>query len=224
MTERGGEVAIRPTDPRDFAGIAEMTAEVYPWAVPWTERELASHRRVFPEGQLVATLGPEERVVGMAASLIVTWDDYETADSWWDLTADGLFTNHDPTGRTLYGAEVMVRPGNRGRGIGTALYEARRELCRRVGLPRIRAGARLTGYGRHADEMSAEEYVRRVVAGELDDPTLSFQIRHDFHVLHVVSGYLPKDPESHGWAAIIEWLDPELATPGEIAAQRRRFG
>ncbi len=76
-----------------------------------------------------------QRVVGMAASLIVFWDDYDMKDSWRDFTDHGMFTNHDPVkGRTLYGAEVMVRPSMQGRGIGSKIYHARRELVRRLGV------------------------------------------------------------------------------------------
>ena len=45
----------------------------------------------------------------MAASLVISWDDYEVTGTWGDFTDRGLFTNHDPVnGRTLYGAEVEV--------------------------------------------------------------------------------------------------------------------
>jgi hypothetical protein len=48
------------------------------------------------------------------------------------------------------------------------------------------------------------------VQGELSDPTLSFQLRRGFRVLATVSGYLRHDPESLGYAAVIEWLNPEV--------------
>ncbi|MEO6056991.1 MAG: hypothetical protein ABIQ49_09145 [Gemmatimonadales bacterium] len=82
---------------------------------------------------------------------------------------------------------------------------------RRLGLLRIRAGARLRGYHHHVGTHSPEEYVACVVRGELGDPTLSFQIRQGFRVLAVVSGYLRNDPESGGHAAVIEWLNPAAA-------------
>jgi GNAT superfamily N-acetyltransferase len=146
----------------------------------------------------------------MAASLIVDWDEYDIGDDWRDFTNDGLFTNHNPdTGRTLYGAEVMVDPSRQGQGIGKLLYARRRELAMRFHLLRIRAGARLRGYYRHAEAMSPSEYVERVVAGDLVDPTLSFQISQQFVVLKVVAGYLRNDPESLGHAAVIEWRNPE---------------
>ena len=181
--------------PEDFPGITALTRKVYPDSPPWTERQLASHLRVFPEGQLVAI--ESGAVVGMAASLIVLWDDYEFDTAWRDFTAEGMFTNHDPeNGRTLYGAEVMVDPDRQGLGIGSLLYEARRELVVRLGLRRIRAGARLRGYHRVADRMSAEEYVRKVEAGELGDATLSFQLKRGFRIITVVSGYCGTTPRA----------------------------
>lgn len=218
------EPVVRPTQERDFPGIVAMTREVYPWSRPWSEAQLASHRAVFHEGQLVAVLAEEEKVVAMAASLIVTWDDYEIDLDWRDFTEHGTFANHDPSGGTLYGAEVMVRPGMQRRGIGRKLYAARRELVERLGLRRIRAGARLRGYHRWVDELSPEEYVRRVLEGEIDDPTLSFQLREGFEVLAVVRGYLAHDPESLGYAALIEWLNPAVATAEDHARRAQRAG
>lgn len=210
MTTRS-RIRVRHTRTEDFAGIAEMTARVYPGSPPWTARQLSSHLRVFPEGQFVAVDENDGRIVGTASSLIVLWDDYDMEMPWRDMTDTGMFTNHDPIrGQTLYGAEVMVEPGRQGQGIGRRLYRARFDLVQQLGLKRIRAGARLRHYHRHARKMDAAEYVRRVVAGELRDPTLTFQLKQGFVVLGVVGGYLQHDPESLGYAAVIEWLNPQF--------------
>ena len=205
-------VVVRETAEADFAGIVALTQAVYPGTPCWTEAQLASHRRVFPEGQFVAVREGTGEVVGMAASLIVLWDDYELTTSWRDFTAGGWFTNHDPAhGRTLYGAEVMVAPALQGRGIGKRLYAARQALARRLGLLRIRAGARLRDYHRHAGRMSAEAYAAAVARGELVDRTLTFQLRAGFRVIGVVAHYLRHDPESLGYAAVIEWVNETVA-------------
>lgn len=210
-------VKVRPVEPRDFPGIIELCERTYPGSPPWSRAQLARHLEVFPEGQLVAVDRGRE-VVGYAASLIVYWNDYAMDASWKDFTDAGWFSNHDPVlGRTLYGAEIMVHPDMRGSGVGGRIYKARSELAQRFKLLRIRAGARLRGYHKHAEQMDAEEYVRRVVRGSLRDPTLSFQINRGFHVLAVVSGYLRHDPESLGWAAVIEWLNPDVATDEDRA-------
>ncbi|MEO6878384.1 MAG: GNAT family N-acetyltransferase [Gemmatimonadaceae bacterium] len=206
------EVAIRNMTERDFDGIIAITGTVYPGALPWSREQLTSHLRVFPDGQFVAERLDTGEIVGMAASLIVLWDDYDLGTSWRDFTAAGMFTNHDPErGRTLYGAEVMVGPALQGHGIGSKLYAAREQLVRERGLLRIRAGARLRDYGIHARGLSGEAYVRNVLRGTLIDRTLTFQLRRGFRVIGVIDNYLRHDPESLGRAAVIEWVNRDVA-------------
>jgi len=220
-------VVVRPTTHGDFEGIQRMCREIYPESPAWRTEQLASHLAVFPEGQFVAIdpAAPEgDQVIGMAASLIVLWDDYSMQTSWRDFTRDGTFRNHDPDrGRTIYGAEVMVRPRAQGQGVGKLLYRARRELCERLGKLRIRAGARLAGYHRFAGSLSPEEYTTAVVRGELVDSTLTFQLHQGFHVLGVARHYLRHDPESLGHAAVIEWINARVATPADYEGRDPRF-
>jgi GNAT superfamily N-acetyltransferase len=212
-------VEVRGMRPEDFAGVRALSAMVYPGTPSWSEVQLASHLRVFPEGQLVAVHGESGAIVGMAASLIVLWDDYGLGSNWRDFTDGGMFTNHDPTnGRTLYGAEVMVHPVTQGKGVGKSLYAARRALARRLGLLRIRAGARLRDFHRYAEQLTPEEYVAAVVRGSLGDRTLSFQLGQGFQVIGVVSGYLTHDPESLGHAAVIEWVNQQVAARSGYSA------
>lgn len=219
-----GRLSIRTTRPDDIPGIIELCRQVYPDSPPWSETQLSSHQKVFPEGQFVAQEMENGRIVGAAASLIVLWDDYDMDTNWRDFTESGMFTNHDPErGRTLYGAEVMVHPGWRGEGIGKALYAARRELARQLGLLRIRAGARLANYHKYAGGMSPETYVESVVNEEIGDPTLSFQLGQGFHVLAVIQNYLRHDPESLGYAAVIEWINSRVAKSGDYSGIAPRF-
>jgi ribosomal protein S18 acetylase RimI-like enzyme len=217
-------VHVRNTEPRDFTEIGALCGRVYPNERPWMPEQLASHLRMFPEGQFVALDRELDRVVGMSASLIVRWECYDDFDDWEDFTADGMFTNHDPVhGRTMYGAEVIVDPTLQGHGIGGKLYAARRELIERLRLPRIRGGARLRSYHSYARRMSAADYVVKVVHGQLDDQTLSFQLHEGFHVLAVVPHYLGEDPETLGYAALIEWLNPSTLEPHHVADRPTRF-
>lgn len=224
MTEPRARVRVRNTELQDFDGIIALTRRVYPESVPWSPDQLTSHLRVFAEGQLVAEREGHPGIAGMSASLIVRWDDYAPTASWRDFTDSGMFTNHDPVhGRTLYGAEVMVDPAIQRSGVGAALYRARREIATRLKLRRIRAAARLRGYHRYASEMTAEEYVQGVVQGRLKGPTLSFQLREGFEVVSVVSNYLRSDPESLGFAAVIEWINPEFAHELDLSERDPRF-
>jgi ribosomal protein S18 acetylase RimI-like enzyme len=211
---------VRGLQPGDFAAVQRLSLKIYPDANPWDDEQLSSHLRLFPEGQFVVENTADGSIVGYAASLIVFWDDYSMGDSWRDFTDHGMFTNHDPeNGRTLYAADVMVDPDCQGRGIGKLIYKARERLLRERKLLRIRAGARLQGYHRYHKEMTAEEYVRRVVDGELSDATLSFQLKRGFEVLGVVHGYMRHDPMSMGYAAVIEFLNKDVAAPEDYRHQ-----
>lgn len=221
-------VEVRQTRHEDFPGIIALSQAVYSGQTPWREEQLACHLKHFPTGQLVAVETQTQRVVGMAASLIILWDDYKVENNWSQFTDRGYFTNHDPSGHTLYGAEVMVHPECQGCGLGKKLYAARRDIARRLKLRRIRAGARLRGYAEFAHEMTPEEYVRKVIAREIGDPTLTFQLKQGFRVIDVVRDYLSHDPASQGHAAVIEWINHEVAQrqdyrqrPGEYARHRK---
>ncbi len=212
-------LSLRLARDDDAAAIIALTSAVYRNSPTWTEEQLASHRAVFPAGQFVVVRQDIDEVIAMAASLIVRWDDYEMDTAWRHFTDGGHFTNHDPdTGHTLYGAEIMVHPSMQGQGAGTLLYRARERLARDLGLWRIRAGARLRDYNRHATNMTAEAYAAAVIRGDLVDRTLTFQLRRGFKVLGVVSEYLRHDPESLGYAAVIEWKNPD-ATEIDLTVQ-----
>ena len=220
----GPSIAARNLRFEDVDQIIEVSRLVHPGSRPWRREQLESHLERFPEGQFVAEDASTGNILGLASSLIIRWDTYRIEDDWRTFTDCGMFTNHDPEGgRTLYAAEVMVRPDAQRRGVGSALYAARRELMARLGLRRIRGAGRLRGFHQVADRMGAVEYVQGVVRGTLHDPTLSFQLRHGFEVIAVVSNYLPHDPESQGWAAVFELLNPDFIGEPAPADRDMRF-
>ncbi len=209
-------ISVRLANPADVPVLVALNHAAYPTLAEdnmvWGESHLFSHQRVFPDGQFVA-VNETGRIVGAAASLIVSLgSDPLRHHTWSGITDSGYFSNHDIHGDTLYGADVYVHPEARGKGVGHALYEARRKLCRRLNLRRILAGGRLSGYSKYAKEMSADEYAQRVMAGELHDNVLSFQLREDFSLRSVMPNYL-RDAPSHNYASLIEWLNPDYRAP-----------
>ena len=209
----------------DIPGIIALQWRVFPKMPPWTEKQLRSHLSIFPEGQAVAT-APDGRILGSSSSLIIVWDSFDDLASWSAITARGTFTTHAPRrGQTLYGADIGVDPEARGMGVGSRLYEARKQLVQRFHLKRMVAGGRIPGYREVADQMSAEEYVAEVVAGQRHDPVLSFQLKHGFTVHRVIPGYLRFDKPSLGYGTLIEWVNPayRTATVTELSRHPRRL-
>ena len=212
ITKTPVKVKIRVALPEDVPHLVELNHAAYPQMaaenIVWEAVHLRSHQRIFPEGQIVATV--RGKIVGACASLIVALgQDPLRQHTWAGITDSGFFTSHTPQGDTLYGADVYVHPEARGDGVGAALYEARRALCRRLNLRRILAGGRLWNYCDHEKLMSPEEYMEKVKNGEIRDLVLSFQLREGFQVRGLLRHYL-RDPRSKNNASLIEWLNPDF--------------
>lgn len=200
-------VIIRNLTRADIGAAADLQRRVYKSIPAFRPEQFESLLARFPEGQFVVE--HEGRLVGMAISLVILWDDYSLHHTWASVTNEGRFDTHDTGGRTLYGAEVCVDSDERGQGIGHQLYEARRKLCGAMNLKRVIAGGRLPGYSEHAAHMSPEEYAKRVIWGDFYDPVLRFQLGEGFDYCGILHGYLPTDKESIGNAALIVWLNPD---------------
>jgi GNAT superfamily N-acetyltransferase len=204
-------------EPGDYAAIGEMCRVVYPHDTPYTAEELAEHRAVFPEGQLVAEHSPTREPVGVHFTLRLRMADYHVDDPWDVLTARGTFADHDPSGPTLYGADVFVSPRHQHHGLAHALTDATREIVVQERLWRMVGGSRLPGYGVVETLVSADEYVRDVIAGVRTDPVLSAHLKDGWQVVKPIHGYLQHDPESADWAAVIQWVNPTCPPPARFA-------
>ncbi len=105
-----------------------------------------------------------------------------------EITSGGYITTHDPNRDVLYGTEVFVDPDYRDMRLGRRLYDARKDLCRRLNLRAIIAGIHIPGYRHHAERIPPEQYLELVRQRELRDPILSFQFANDFHVSRIIRG------------------------------------
>jgi predicted amidohydrolase/GNAT superfamily N-acetyltransferase len=207
---------VRQMTVDDIQSVIDLQMRAFPGLPPWRTEQLVHHLTVFPEGQLVVS-DSTGRILGSASSLLIDWDDYAESANWSSITSEGTFDTHNPLGKTLYGADMGVDPDERHQGIGTLLYEARKELIRERGIKRLLTGGRIAGYAAVADEMTAKEYVAEVVAGKRRDSALTFQLENGLVVLDVVPGYM-HDTESCGFATVLEWLNPEYSSSVSLQA------
>jgi regulatory protein len=80
----------------------------YPKNAYYTERFYEMQFAAFSEGQYLAEI--DGVIVGYATSLIVQLDDDAHWYTYEEITGGGTFSTHDPSGDTLYGADIGSAP------------------------------------------------------------------------------------------------------------------
>jgi GNAT superfamily N-acetyltransferase len=205
------EVTIVNLGPEMAGELERIELTCFPMANPedlLSKEDILAYAEVFPEGYFVAIA--DGRPVGMGAGIYLDFDFDHPQHTIAGITGEHQCGNHDPHGQWYYGTDITVLPDYRGRGIGGMLYQKRKDLVVRDGKRGIIAGGSLPGYFHHKESMTAHEYVDRVVAGEVSDPTLTFQMSHGFEVRGLLENYL-EDEADDGWAALIVWQNPAYA-------------
>jgi GNAT superfamily N-acetyltransferase len=155
-------ITITNTRPEHIAQLVAHQRICFPTLDPseWMRAEhFASHLRLFPAGQHVALDG--ERVIGQSSTFRIAGERALVQHEYMDILGQSFFTNHDPQGEWLYGADMSVHPDYRGRKVSAMLYDARKALVRRLGLRGMVAGGMIPGYKEHRAVMPANSATRR---------------------------------------------------------------
>ncbi|GAE93368.1 carbon-nitrogen hydrolase [Gracilibacillus boraciitolerans JCM 21714] len=201
------KIVVRNITHADFEQIFKLQNVCFPNMQPWKQEHLESHLDIFPEGQFCVEY--DGQIIGSCSSLVLNFDEYDDKHTWDDITDEGYITNHNPDGYNLYGIEVMVDPEFQGMKIGKRLYEARKDLARRMNLKSIIIGGRIPNYHKHQYELTPKQYVEEVTNKNIYDPVLTFQIMNGFSVMRINPKYLPDDKASAQYATLMEWNNIE---------------
>jgi len=158
------------------------------------------HLEVFPEGQFVVTDG--DKVVGMTTTMRSHFDFEHYHHTFKETIAGGWLTNHEPEGDWLYGLDVGVHPGYRGKGLARELYRARHAIAKQLGLKGQVTVGMMNGYGIVSEKMSGEEYYKELLEGKRSDPTISTQMKIGFEPIALIEEYL-NDPTCGNYGVLI---------------------
>lgn len=192
----GESLAVHRTEPAHASALEELQRIVFPTLAP-EERFLAAHYvkhlALFPAGQFCVVDEASGRVVGMTSTIRMDFDFAHPSHTFADVIQGGWLTSHQPDGRWLYGADIGTHPEYRRRGIARALYAARHDTVRALGLLGQLTVGMPSGYGALKHAMSAEAYYAELVAGTREDPTISAQRRIGFELYGLVPNYI-NDP------------------------------
>ena len=186
-TNKKTQMIVRSLEMEDYDQLVELQLKCFPGMKTWSKEQVESQLKHFREGQICVEY--KGKLIGSSSSLVIDFDEYADSHSWTDISDRGMITNHDPEGDTLYGIEIMVDPEFRGMKIGRRLYEARKELARRLNLKRIIIGGRVPNYHKHSDKLSVHQYVEKVMSKKLHDPVLTFQLANGFVLKRIITDY-----------------------------------
>ena len=193
----------------DFDQLIRVQKEAFPPPFPeellWNIEQLTNHISLFPEGALCVEI--EGRVAGSITGLVVQIEDGDEDHTWVEITDNGYIRNHDPKGNTLYIVDICISPAYRKLGLGKWMMQAMYETVVQLGLERLLGGGRMPGYHLHSADMSIEQYVEKVLGGELKDPVVSFLLRCGRTPVRPVANYL-EDEESLNYGMLMEWKNP----------------
>jgi GNAT superfamily N-acetyltransferase len=214
-------LAIASARPEHAAQLEALQRVVFPTLAD-EERFKAAHYlkhfELFPAGQFVGLDG--DRVVAATATIRLHFDFTDRSHTFADIIQGGWLTSHQPDGDWLYGADVGVHPEYRGRGLAQALYAARQELVWTLGLKGQVTAGMMSGYGAVKHRMSAEDYYEGLVAGRINDPTLSMQRRVGFEFRGLLKDYL-QDPVCDNYSVLIV-LDAARDVEGAVRSGAAR--
>lgn len=171
------------------------------------EEHFLNHCRLFPEGNFVALY--RDRVIGLGSGFLIDFDFEQVQHSFQEIITGGFYRNHDPAGAWYYGGDISVHPDFRRRGVGSRLYEARKDIVKDMNRRGIVAGGLIPGFAAYKGGMSPHEYVKNVVAGNIEDSTLSFQLGRGFKARGLLANYI-EDEASDNWATLIVWENPSF--------------
>ena len=200
------KLLLRNLTVEDYDNLAILMDQVYGnLGGAWTKEQYLSQISRFQDGQIV--IEDNGVLIAVSFTMIVDYQRFGDNHTYAQITSDGYLLHHNPAGDTLYGVDIFVHPKYRGLRLGRRLYDARKDLCRRLNLRRFIAGGRIPGYKNYADNFTPVRYIEEVKNREIFDPVLSFQLANGFHVRKILTGYLPADEESLGYATLLEWVN-----------------
>lgn len=195
--------------PEHAPALEQLQIDCFPTLAPHEllrEEHFLNHYRLFPEGNFVALEG--ERVVGLGSGFLTDFDFEQPQHTFQDIIAGGSYDHHDPNGAWYYGGDISVHPEYRGRGLARQLYDARKGVVKRLNRKGIVAGGLTPTYTEYKAALSYEEFIEKVVAGEIFGSTLSVQLRNGFEVAGILEDYI-EDEASDNRATLIVWENPD---------------
>jgi GNAT superfamily N-acetyltransferase len=215
------EFRIIPSRPQDAERLAEIQRACFPTISPQeliTADQYRAHTKVFPEGQLTVVDGTG-RPAGCSVDMRCFMDFEHYEHTYLEVCGNNWLTTHKPDGDWLYGVDISVHPDHQGLGLSKLLYNARQDLARRLNLRGHILGGMIKGYGKIKDTMTPEQYLDKLAAAEIFDPTVSVQMKRGYTIEGILQNYVD-DPSCANKAALLVWRNPDFREEKKAAGRK----
>jgi ribosomal protein S18 acetylase RimI-like enzyme len=209
MTEK---IIVRNAVTDDINDVMRVEREAWPPEIQAPREKFESRLKVFPQGFFVAVLNG--KIMGVSTSEIIAHDS--PPRKWEEITDNGwIKSTHSPKGNAVYVVSLGVSPLAGGKGIGSLLIQAQKNLVKKLGLKCLVLGARCPEYSKpEFSEVPVEKYVQlRRNDGQLRDMELRFYERNGLKVIKPVLRYMDEDPESKHYGVVMAWDNQNSEQP-----------
>ena len=200
-------VQSRPEMAEALAGIQRACFPTISEGEIITAAQYAAHVKIFPQGQN-AIIDRDGAPVACSTDMRCTMDFDHYQHTYLGVSGNNWLSTHNPEGDWLYGVDIGVHPDYQGRGLSKLLYKARQDLARRLNLRGHILGGMIKGYGAIKDTMTPAQYIDKLNAGEIFDPTVSVQMRRGYKIEGILEDYVD-DPSCANKAAFLVWRNPD---------------
>lgn len=188
--------------------VMRVEAEAWPEEIRAPREKFVSRMETFPEGFILCYV--DGKLAGVSTTEIIDFDPDNPPTSWEETTDNGFIKEtHISDGNALYAVSVGVSSWAQGKGLGSRMLSALKDVARKHNLDYLVLGSRLPGYRdfhQENEDVSAKEYARMTNEnGEPVDPEIRFYQRNGLEISKVVPNYMEDDPESEDYGAVMVW-------------------
>ena len=199
-----GALRVRKCTWQDVEEILLIQSLAFEIATPVDEAVFRAVVRRYPAGAICADV--DGVIIGFHMAFPTRHERWTQPHTRAEVVDDGKLADFDPEGDALYEVGCAIHPDHQRSDVGAMLARDAAGRATQRGRRGLLSAPRLRGYPRVAARLSPEDYAREVIAGRLQDATLTPALRAGYRPLDpllVLRGYhdddlQPPDGSTHG--------------------------
>ncbi len=179
-----------------------------------TFEEIEIMSSLYPRGQIICTY--KGKLIGANLSRIVPFDRYKENHTQLMCSDQNLFIDDAINGDSVYGLDVFVHPEYRYLKVGKTIVEKFIQNVYEDNFKCMMGISRIPDYIQYKNELTCEEYVQKILKGELVDKVLNFHLKCDAQIININPNFNPDDEASDGYGVLLSYPNDNYNPQKEI--------